>query len=113
MKNADVFNELGKLSLKYANMGLTIDFKFDRFGLILKGWLDITLNTVDVYKFNRVYSYQILNSLSDSIDIEDLVDEFKNELWESYVRSSTGQAKLILEPLEDKAESEGKDADNN
>lgn len=89
MKNADIFSDLGKLSLKYSNIGLTIDFEFNRFGIILKGWLDRTLNTVDVYEYNREYSYQFINSLSDSIDIEEIVDEFKNEIWESYVKEQT------------------------
>ena len=86
MKNVDVFNELIKLSTKYASMGLTIDFEFNRFGMILRGWFDRTLGTIDVWKYNREYSYQEINALSDSIDIENLVDEFKNECWESYLK---------------------------
>lgn len=86
MKNADIFSKLGELSLKYANMGLTIDFNFDRFGMSLHGWFDRTLGTVDTWHFKRIYPYLEINALSDSIDIEDLVDEFKNELWESYIK---------------------------
>jgi len=86
MKNVDVFNELIKLSTKYASMGLTIDFEFNRFGMILRGWFDRTLGTIDVWKYNREYSYKEINALSDSIDIENLVDEFKNECWESYLK---------------------------
>lgn len=85
MKNADIFSELGKLSLKYSNIGLTIDFEFNRFGMVLRGWLDRSLNTVDVYKYNREYSYQFINSLQNSIDIEDIVDEFANDLWNDYL----------------------------
>lgn len=84
MKDSRVYSKLGELSLKYANKGLTIDFEFDRFEMILKGWLDLTLNKCDIYKYNRAYSYAMLESLSDEIDIETLVDEFKEEMFEQY-----------------------------
>lgn len=82
MKNSKIYSKLGELSLKYANKGLTIDFEFDRFGMILRGWLDLSLNTYDIYKYNRTYSYEMLKSLSDEIDIETLVDVFKDEVFE-------------------------------
>ena len=100
MKNADIFNKLKELSLKYASMGLTIDFKFDRFGMTLDGWLDRTLGTVDVRHFKRIYPYLEINALSDSIDIEDLVDEFKNELWESYVKQVKAEMRMKDETTE-------------
>ena len=84
MKDSKVYSKLRELSLKYANKGLTIDFEFNRFEMILKGWLDMTLNKCDIYKYNRAYSYAMLESLSDEIDIETLVDEFKEEAFEQY-----------------------------
>lgn len=84
MKNADIFSELGKLSLKYSNIGLTIDFEFNRFEMVLRGWLDLSLTNYDIYRYNRAYSYEMIKSLSDEIDIEILVDEFKEEVFEQY-----------------------------
>ena len=84
MKNSKIYGELGELSLKYANKGLIIDFEFNRSEMILRGWLDLSLNNYDVYRYNRAYSYEMIKSLSDEIDIETLVDEFKEELFEQY-----------------------------
>ena len=82
----DVY-KFSELSIKYANKGLTIDFVFDRFGLIFKGYLDLTLGRVEFYRFNREYSYEMLKSLSDAVDIEFLVDEFKEEVFAEYKKS--------------------------
>lgn len=79
----DVY-KFSELSIKYANKGLTIDFEFDRFGLILRGYLDLTLGRVEFYKFNREYSYEMLKSLNNNVDIEFLVDEFKEEVFAEY-----------------------------
>lgn len=84
MKNSEIYGKLGKLSIKYACYGLTIDFEFNRFEMILRGWLDLTLNDYDIYRYNRAYSYEMIESLSDDIDIETLVDEFKEEIFEQY-----------------------------
>lgn len=84
MKYSNVYSKLRELSLKYANKGLTIDFVFNRFEMILMGWLDLTLDTYDVYRYNRAYSYELIESLSDEIDIETLVDEFKEEVIKQY-----------------------------
>lgn len=84
MKNADIFSELKGLSIKYANKGLIIDFEFNRFEMILRGCLDLSLTNYDIYRYNRAYSYEMIKSLSDKIDIETLVDEFKEEVFEQY-----------------------------
>jgi len=84
MKNSEIYSKLGELSLKYATKGLTIDFEFNRFEMILRGWLDLSLNNYDLYRYNRAYSYEMIKSLSDEIDIETLVDEFKEEIFEKY-----------------------------
>ena len=84
MKNSKIYSKLGELSLKYANKGLTIDFEFNRFEMILRGWLDLSLTNYDVYRYNRAYSYEMIELLSDDIDIETLVDEFKEEIFEQY-----------------------------
>ena len=84
MKNSKIYSKLGELSLKYANKGLIIDFEFNRFEMILRGWLDLSLSNYDVYRYNRAYSYEMIKSLSDDIDIETLVDEFKEEVFEQY-----------------------------
>ena len=76
--------KLGELSIKYANKGFTIDFEFDRGGLILRGYLDLTVGHVEFYKFTKEYSYEMLKSLSDDVDIEFLVDEFKEEVFAQY-----------------------------
>lgn len=86
MENSKVYSKLGELSIKYANKGLTIYFEFNRFGMILKGWLDLTLNHYDIYRYFHEYSYELIESLSDDIDIEKLVDEFKEEVFEQYKR---------------------------
>lgn len=82
MKNSEMYSKLGELSIKYANQGLTIDFEFNRFKMIFRGYLDLTLNKYDMYQFNRSYAYEELESLSDEIDIETLVDVFKEEIFE-------------------------------
>ncbi len=82
MKNSKIYSKLGELSLKYANKGLTIDFEFNRFEMVLRGWLDLSLTNYDIYRYNRAYSYEMIKSLSDEIDIETLVDEFKDEIFE-------------------------------
>ena len=97
MKNSKIYSRLGELSLKYANEGLTIDFEFNRFGMILRGWLDLTLNTYDVYRYNREYSYGMFEFLSDDIDIETLVDEFKEEIFKRYELSKRKADTLILD----------------
>ena len=95
MKDSKIYSKLGELSLKYANKCLTIDFEFNRFEMILRGWLDLSLTNYDVYRYNRAYSYEMIEALSDEIDIETLVDEFKEEVFEQYKLSKR------------KAESEG------
>lgn len=79
--------KFSELSIKYANKGLTIDFEFDRFGLSLRGYLDLTLSRVEFYKFNKEYSYEMLKSLPNDVDIEFLVDEFKEEVFAEYKKS--------------------------
>ena len=86
----DVY-KFSELSLKYANRGLTIDFEFNRFGLILRGYLDLTLCRVEFYKFNREYSYEMLKSLSNDVNIEFLVDEFKEEVFAEYKKSKVNE----------------------
>lgn len=88
MKNSNLYSKLGELSLKYANKGLIIDFEFNRFEMILRGFLDLSLTHYDIYKYNRAYSYELIKSLSDEIDIEALVDEFKEEVFEQYKLSN-------------------------
>lgn len=82
--DVDKFREL---SIKYANKGLTIDFEFNRFGLIFRGYLDLTLSRVEFYKFNREYSYEMLKSLFNVVDIEFLVDKFKEEAFAEYKKN--------------------------
>lgn len=84
MKDSKIYSKLGELSHKYANIGLTIDFGFNRSEMILRGWLDLTRYSYDVFMFNRAYSYELIESLSDEIDIETLVDRFKEEVFEQY-----------------------------
>lgn len=84
MKNSKIYTKLGELSIKYINIGLSIDFEFNKFGMILRGWFDLTLNGYDLYRYNRAYSYEMIETLSDEIDIETLVDEFKEEAFEQY-----------------------------
>ena len=84
--------KFSELSIKYANRGLTIDFEFDRFGLILRGYLDLTfLGDVEFYNFNRQYSYEMLKSLSNDVDIEFLVDEFREEAFAAYKKKQRGE----------------------
>jgi len=84
MKDSKIYSKLGELSLKYADKGLTIEFEFNRFEMVLKGWLDLSLTNYDIYRYNRAYSYEMLETLHDCIDIETLVDIFKEEIFERY-----------------------------
>lgn len=84
MKDSKIYSKLRELSFKYANKGLTIDFEFNRFEMILRGWLDLSLTTYDIFRYNHAYSYEMIEDLSDEIDIETLVDEFKEEIFEQY-----------------------------
>lgn len=91
MKNSKIYSRLEELSFKYADIGLTIDFEFNRFKMILRGYLDLSLNKYDVYRYNRAYSYEMIKSLSNDIDIETLVDEFKEEVFKQYKLSKKKQ----------------------
>ena len=87
MKNSEIYSKLGELSRKYANKGLTIDFEFTGFGMILRGWLDLSLTKYNIYRYSRAYSYEMIKALSGEIDIETLVDEFKEEIFEQCKKS--------------------------
>lgn len=84
MKNSKIYSKLRELSLKYANKGLIIDFEFNRYAMILRGWLNLSSTNYDVYRYNHAYTYEMIESLSDEIDIETLVDEFKEEVFRGY-----------------------------
>lgn len=84
MKNSEIYCKIGELTLKYANKGLTIDFEFNRFGMIMRGYLNFSLTNRDIYRYNRAYSYKMIESLPDEISIETLVDEFKEEVFDHY-----------------------------
>lgn len=75
MKNSTVYNKLGELSTKYASKGVTLVFEFNRLHMIFRAWTDL----FGLNKFNRSYPYELLENLSDDIDIETLVDEFMNQ----------------------------------
>jgi len=71
-----LFNELGN---KYADIGLTIDIEFNRWGMIFRGcWYPTPLNT-QLMRFNRQYTYDFIRESSDEITLEFLIDEFKKE----------------------------------
>ena len=82
MKNADIFLNLKDLGTKYADLGLFISIEFDEYGMIFRGyWMNpITLN--DTLYFNKRYAYDLIKNLSDDIDMEFLIDEFKKEFKE-------------------------------
>ena len=78
MTNIDISN-LKALCMKYANRGLFVDIEFTRYGMIFRGYWDLTLNKYDIRHFCKEYDYEALQKLSDAITLEFLLDEFKNE----------------------------------
>lgn len=78
MKNADVFLQFQRLNKKYENIGLTIDIDFNRFGMVFRGYWALK-GQIELINFNRIYDYYRIKNLSENIDIEFLIDEFKEE----------------------------------
>lgn len=74
---------LQKLSCKYEKDGLSIFFLFNKYEMILEGYLGLP-STSKLYRYNRAYSYGLLNNLSEEINIETLVDDFKDEVFKAY-----------------------------
>jgi len=78
MKNADIFLKFQELNSKYSDEGLTINIEFDRWGMIFRGYWALKGHN-ELIRLNRIYEYTQIKHLSDEIDIEFLIDEFKNE----------------------------------
>ena len=83
--NRQSFKQMLSLVNKYMNRGLTIDIEFSRYGLTLKGVWDLSLSRYEIIHFNREYSWRFLEELSEEIDLEYLIDEFKEEFKEKYL----------------------------
>lgn len=77
--NRQSFKQMDSLVNKYKNQGLTIEFEFIRWGLILKGYWDLSLCGYDIRHFNREYSWRLLEEMPEGIGLEYLIDEFKKE----------------------------------
>ena len=71
--------EVQELCTKYANIGLYIEIDLDRYGMILRGYWDLTLNKVDLYNYNKSYSYFMLENMTDEVSLDYMIDEFKEE----------------------------------
>lgn len=44
----------------------------------------MSLTIYDMLRYNHAYSYETIETLSNEIDTEALVDEFKEEIFEQY-----------------------------
>ena len=78
MTNIDIL-KAKEICRKYARKALYITIEFDRFGMVLRGAWDFTLNHYDISHFNREYSYEFLENLSEDITLEYLINEFEKE----------------------------------
>lgn len=92
MKNFSL-KEIHEASTKYLGIGLTISVEFTRWGMILRGCWDRTLATCEIDHYNREYSYAMLDNLSDEVDINWLVDEFKHE-YSTHLRTAEIKAQF-------------------
>ena len=78
MKDADLFIRLRDLSKKYEDIGMILDIEFGRWGMIFRGYWSIK-GRDGLVKLNRAYDVRNIKYLPDTIDIEFLIDEFKEE----------------------------------
>ena len=78
MKDVEVFLKLQELSKKYESIGIMLDIEFNRYGMVFRGyWLRKGVN--EVIRYNRIHKYDLIKGLPNDIDVEFLVDKFKEE----------------------------------
>lgn len=77
--NKEVFKQINKLVNKYENCGLSIDIEFSRWGLILIGSWEVSLNHYEG-RYHKSYTYELLEALPEEKGLEFLIDEFKKEI---------------------------------
>lgn len=81
--NRQSLKKINSIANKYKNQGLIIEIEFIRWGLILRGYWDLSLYSYDIRHFNREYSWRLLEDMPEGIGLEDLIDEFKKEFEKS------------------------------
>lgn len=84
--NRQSFEQMSSIVNKYKKYGLTIDIEFNRWGLILRGYWDLSLSSYEILHFNREYSWILLENMPEEIGLEYLIDEFKKEFEEKIER---------------------------
>ena len=86
--NKQSFKQIDSLVNKYKNRGLTIEIEFCRWGLILRGYWDLSLSHYNLRKFNREFSWIFLEDMPEEIGLEYLIDEFKKEFEKKILEES-------------------------
>lgn len=79
MKNYKIYNKLISLCTKYNDTGFSFHIEFAEFGMIIRGYFCEPSNINNMKCFNREYSKYFIKEISDDIDIETILDDFKNE----------------------------------
>lgn len=80
--NRQSFKQMSSLVNKYRKQGLTIDVEFGRWGLTIRGILDISYG--EIVRFKREYFWEYLEDMPEEIGLEFLIDEFKKEFEKNY-----------------------------
>lgn len=79
MKNKNAYLELIKMCSKYKDIGLMIGIDFSRFGMTIKGQWDLPLSLCESFRKTHLFDYDFIESVSNRVGIEYLIDEFKEE----------------------------------
>ena len=87
MTDINTFLKFKDLANRYADLGLFIRIEFDEYGMIFRGYWMNPITLSNTLNLNRRYTYEFLKNLSDEIDIEFLIDEFKNEFMKKKAES--------------------------
>lgn len=87
MKDSDVVLKLKSLVNKYEDEGLSIDIEFTNIGIIFRGyWANSSItNCGHPLRYNRRFSYEMFNALSDAFDMECLIVQFRDD-FESEIK---------------------------
>lgn len=84
-------NILEKLTTKYKDKGIIVNFEFTEFGLIIRGFFHSN-DIKGLRSFNRCYSYEYLKMTSAEIDslADEFVQEFESNLCKVALNSLYG-----------------------
>lgn len=79
MKNYITYTNIIDLCNKYKDEGFRFHIEFTEFGMIIRGYFCKSSNIDNMKCFNREYSKYFIEQISAGIDIEIILDQFKNE----------------------------------